>query len=141
MARSICLFLSAILFWSSSITAQKLSPVVSVGGSVRIVVIVLDSSGHPMTDLRQQDFTVFDDDVIRPIRAFAAVNEEKRPPAFQAVNLRSATQWFTANVPRYEMTFDAASAPESKKYHRVAVKVDRPDLRIITSQGYYVGRN
>jgi hypothetical protein len=144
MAKTICLFLSAILLSSSPVLTQQASlrdPTVSNGG-VRLVVIVLDSSGHPVTDLREQDFTVFDDELIRPIRVFATVNENenKRSPALRAVEMRSATQSSTANVPRYEITFDAALASELKEYHRVAVKVDRPDLRIITSQGYYAAR-
>jgi hypothetical protein len=142
MARSICLFLSAILLSSSPAFTQQASlrdPIVS-NGAVRLVVIVLDSSGHPVTDLRQKDFTVFDDEFIRPIRVFAAVGENKGSPKLRAVEMRSNTQASAANVPRYEITFDAAVASELKEYHRVEVKVDRPDLQIITSRGYLVVR-
>jgi hypothetical protein len=143
MAKSICLFLSVIMLSSSPVLTQKVSlrdPTVSNGG-VRLVVIVLDSSGHSVTDLRQQDFTVFDDDLIRPVRAFAAVPETNGSPAVQAVTLRSTSQSLRIKVPRYEITFDAALAPDMKEYHKVEVKVDRPDLRIITSRGYYVGQD
>jgi hypothetical protein len=143
MAKSICLLLSAILLSSSPVLTQQATlrdPTVS-NGIVRLVVMVLDSSGHPVTDLRQQDFTVFDDDFIRPIRFFATVNENKSSPTLRAVEMRSVTQASAANVPRYEITFDAALTSELKEYHRVAVKVDRPDLRIITSRGYFVARN
>jgi hypothetical protein len=142
MTKTICLFLSAILLSSSPVLSQQASlpdPIVSNGG-VRLVVIVLDSSGHPVTDLRQNDFTVFDDELIRPIKAFVAITEAKVSPALQTVALPSTPRSLPANVSRYEITFDAALASELKEYHRVAVKVDRPDLRIITSQGYYAAR-
>jgi hypothetical protein len=109
-------------------------------GCVRLVVIVLDSSGHPVTDLRQNDFTVFDDELIRPIKAFVAITEAKGSPALQTVALPSTARSLAANVSRYEITFDALSAPALKGYHTVAVKVDRPNLRIITSQRYYAAR-
>jgi hypothetical protein len=102
--------------------------------------ILLDSSGHPVTDLRQNDFTVFDDELIRPIKAFVAITEAKGSPALQTVALPSTARSLAANVSRYEITFDALSAPALKGYHTVAVKVDRPNLRIITSQRYYAAR-
>jgi hypothetical protein len=140
MKKQACLGLSAVLFSTPMLRAQD----VSVGqaradGSVRFLVVVTTKSGQPVADLRQQDFTVFDDDVIRPIRSFRTI-----PAAKKQGGSHTFTAASMANLPRepigisstYEVIFDGAKSSGRREFHEVGIKVDRPNLEVATRPGY-----
>jgi hypothetical protein len=96
-------------------------------GSVRFVVVVTTKSGQPVADLRQQDFTVFDDDVIRPIRSFRTIPAAKKQGAnhtFTAVSMENSPRGPMAIgiSSTYEVIFDGAKSsgrrPVSRSWHQ-----------------------
>lgn len=117
-----------ILLLSTSITpAQDLTVAqANADGSVRLLVAVTTKTGHPVTDLREQDFTVFDGDVIRQIREF-------RPVSMNSSTARTS--------PIYELIFDGARSSGRREFHEVGIRVDRRDLKVITRQGYLTSAN
>ncbi|NYF52475.1 hypothetical protein [Tunturiibacter gelidoferens] len=148
MDKRVCFLslLSAVLICNCSPTYAQQSSFVErlPNGGVRFVVVVADGSGRPVTDLQQQDFTVFDDNLIRPIRAFVMVTGRKRTNegygVIREAALRSGGRDELLKLfPRYEITFDEPIDLRAKEYREVGIKVDRPGLKIITGQGYYVG--
>jgi hypothetical protein len=117
-----------VLLLSTSITrAQDLTVAQAhADGSVRLLVAVTTKTGQPVTDLREQDFTVFDGDVIRQIIWF-------RPVPMNSSTARTS--------PIYELTFDGARSSGHREFHEVGIRVDRPDLKVITRQGYLTSAN
>ena len=111
-------------------------------GSVRFLVVVTTKSGQPVADLRQQDFTVFDDDVIRPIRSFRTTLAAKK----QGGELYLHSSQYGKICPRepmaigifstYEVIFDGAKSSGRRRFHQVGIKVDRPNLEVATRPGY-----
>ena len=79
MKKQACLGLSAVLFSTLMLRAQAVSVAQArADGSVRFLVVVTTTqSGQPVADLRKQDFTVFDDDDIRPIKSFRTIPTSK----------------------------------------------------------------
>ena len=63
----------AILASLSPLSAQDAQPLKSKAEEVLLDVVVRDKKGAPLTNLTQSDFTVFDNGVARPIRAFRLV--------------------------------------------------------------------
>jgi hypothetical protein len=110
-------------------------------GSVRFLVVVTTKSGQPVADLRQQDFTVFDDDVIRPIRSFRTILAAKKQggshtfTAASMSNLPGEPMAIGISV-TYEVVFDGAKSSGRREFHEVGIKVDRPNLEIATRPGY-----
>jgi hypothetical protein len=110
-------------------------------GSVRFVVVVTTKSGQPVADLRQQDFTVFDDDVIRPIRSFRTIPAAKQQGGnhtFTAISMEdSAREPMAIGISStYEVIFDGAKSSGRRQFHEVGIKVDRPNLEVATRPGY-----
>jgi hypothetical protein len=140
MKKQACLGLSAVLFSTLMLRAQDVSVAQArADGSVRFLVVVTTKSGQPVADLRQQDFTVFDDDVIRPIRSFRTI-----PAAKKQGGSHTFTAASMANLPRepigisstYEVIFDGAKSSGRREFHEVGIKVDRPNLEVATRPGY-----
>ena len=134
MKKQACLGLSAVLFSTLMLRAQDVSVAQArADGSVRFLVEVTTKSGQPVADLRQQDFTVFDDDVIRPIRSFRTIPAAKKQSGSHTFITASM-----ANLPRepmaigisstYEVIFDGAKSSGRREFHEVGIKVDRPNL-------------
>jgi hypothetical protein len=142
MKKQACLGLSAVLFSTLMLRAQDVSVAQArADGSVRFLVVVTTKSGQPVADLRQQDFTVFDDDAIRPIRSFRTI-----PAAKKQGGSHTFTTASMANLPRepmaigisstYEVIFDGAKSSGRREFHEVGIKVDRPNLEVATRPGY-----
>jgi hypothetical protein len=140
MKKQACLGLSALLISTLMLRAQDVSVAQArADGSVRFLVVVTTKSGQPVADLRQQDFTVFDDDVIRPIRSFRTI-----PAAKKQGGSHTSAAASMANLPRepigisstYEVIFDGAKSSGRREFHEVGIKVDRPNLEVATRPGY-----
>jgi len=140
MTKQASLGLSAVLFSTLMLRAQDVSVAQArADGSVRFLVVVTTKSGQPVADLRQQDFTVLDDDVIRPIRSFRTI-----PAAKKQGGSHTFTAASMANLPRepigisstYEVIFDGAKSSGRREFHEVGIKVDRPNLEVATRPGY-----
>jgi hypothetical protein len=147
MDKRVCLVLSATFLCNLTAHAQQtLFTEAQMSRSICFVVVVADRFGRPVTDLRQQDFTVFDNNSIRPIMAFKAITGTKRQdegsPFMLAATMLSATATDALRMfPRYEITFDPAIARRSNEYHQVKIRVDKPDLKVVTSDVYYAQPN
>jgi hypothetical protein len=128
----------AVLLSTSLAMAQELSVVQArLDGSVRFLVAVTTQSGEPVTDLRKQDFTVFDGDVIRPIKSFRVISALPRrygDPLIRTAALGVPTK--SSSSPVYEVIFDGARSRGPRQFHEVGIKVDQPNLEITTSTGY-----
>ena len=142
MKKQACLGLSAVLFSTLMLRAQDVSVAQArADGSVRFLVVVTTKSGQPVADLRQQDFTVFDDDVIRPIRSFRTILAAKKQggshtfTAASMSNLPGEPMAIGISV-TYEVVFDGAKSSGRREFHEVGIKVDRPNLEIATRPGY-----
>jgi hypothetical protein len=137
-----CLGLSAVLFSTLMLRAQDVSVAQArADGSVRFVVVVTTKSGQPVGDLRQQDFTVFDDDVIRPITSFRTIPAAKKQGGnhtFTAVSLENSSREPVAIriSSTYEVIFDGAKSSGRRQFHEVGIKIDRPNLEVATWPGY-----
>jgi hypothetical protein len=118
MDKRVCLVLAATLLCGLRAYTQQ-APLTQdpMKRSICFGVVVENHSGRPVTDLRQQDFKVVDNKSIRPIIAFRIITETKRP--------------------EYEITFDRATGGQPNEYHSVDIQVDRPNLVVIASPGYY----
>jgi hypothetical protein len=118
MNKRVCLFLAATLFCGLRAYTQQAplteDPMRRTSG---FVVVVKAQSGSPVTDLQQQDFKVLDNNSIRPIVGYRVITKTKRP--------------------RYEITFERATGGRPNEYHRVDIRVDRPNLRVLAPLGYY----
>ena len=132
-----CLSLAATLVLSATGLAQRPSlDTAQTNGSVRVVVVVTDKSGSPVADLTYENFRLFDNDAIRPIRSFRVIRDAQPASASPFVRV-SGSQDEGARV-LYEIVFDAAVGEPSKEYHRIAVQVYRAGLQIMLSRdGYY----
>jgi hypothetical protein len=105
-------------------------------------VIVTTNAGVPVSDLQQQDFTVYDNDKAIPITSFRYVTEaEDRLPKASLTRVSgvqpTATVEKPGGFPRYEITFVAAKSRKVNAYHEVGIKVNRPDLVLKARQGYF----
>jgi hypothetical protein len=84
MVKRGCLSFVAVLLLSVIGYAQKSSlDAAQADGSVRVVVVVADKSGSPVADLAYEDFRLFDNDAVRPIRSFRVIRDAQ--PARQAL--------------------------------------------------------
>jgi hypothetical protein len=140
MKKQACLGLSAVLFSTLMLRAQDVSVAQARGdGSVRFLVVVTTKSGQPVADLRQQDFTVFDDDVIRPIRSFRTIPAAKKQGGshtFTAASMANLLREPIGTSSTYEVIFDGAKSSGRREFHEVGIKVDRPNLEVATRPGY-----
>jgi hypothetical protein len=141
MKKRLCLRLFAVLISTLMVKAQDVSVAQArADGSVRFLIVVTTKSGQPVVDLREEDFTVFDDDVIRPIRSFRTIDgpEKQDRHLFTIVTLANPSEDSSAKGTgvTYEIIFDGAKSPGRRQFHEVGIEVDRPNLEIITSPGY-----
>ena len=118
MDKRVCLVLAATLLCGLRAYTQQ-APLTEdpMRRSSGFVVVVKTQSGRPVTDLQQQDFKVFDNNSIRPIIGFRVITKTERP--------------------RYEITFERATGGRPNEYHRVDIRVDRPNLSVLAPLGYY----
>jgi hypothetical protein len=142
MDKRICLSLLISLLCSLPCQAQQKSVAEPQINPVTFIVIVTTKSGRPVTDLQQQDFTVFDNGSIRPIQYFHAIGGTRKPAGTNPLitvgsTLSASSSGGSWSFPRYEITFNGASAAKANEYHEVGIKVDRPALRVLARQGYY----
>ena len=143
MDKRICLFLLTSLLCNLPGQAQQKAVAEPHINPVTFIVIVTTKSGTPVTDLQQQDFTVFDNGSIRPIQYFHAIGGTKKPAGINplitvGITLSASNSDGSGLFPRYEITLNAASAAKANEYHQVEVRVDRPGLRVVLErQGYY----
>jgi hypothetical protein len=144
MDRRAWLSLAAIPLLHIVSYAQPCSEVeVQATRSERFVVIVTTKSGSPVSDLQEQDFKVFDNNSLRPIKFLKVVNgSQKNVQTYPVTGVSrtrqdSNTRDRLGSFPRYEITFSAAPALRPKEYHEVGIWVGRPDLEVWTRQGYY----
>ena len=144
MDRRAWLSLAAIPLLNIVSYAQRCSVVeVQATRSERFVVIVTTKSGSPVSDLREQDFKVFDNNSLRPINVFKVVNgSQKNVQTYSLTGVSSMRQDSNArdrlgSFPRYEITFISAPALRSNEYHEVGIWVGRPDVEVWARQGYY----
>ena len=82
MSLNACLggFLGLALLMVAATSAQQSEPAAPPnGGRIDLDVVVTPKSGPPVGDLQQQDFTVLDNKVPRPIASFRAVNGRNAP--------------------------------------------------------------
>jgi hypothetical protein len=109
-------------------------------GTVRLRIFVTAKSGDAVTNLRRQDFTIYDRGAIQPITSFRVVLP-KRQQGKQGVVTVSLKRSEDANSPAdiyplYEISFEGARSRGPREFHQIEVRVDRPNLRVETSQGY-----
>ena len=142
MKKQLCLGLSAFLLSTLILKAQDVSVAQArADGTVRFLVAVKTRSGQPVVDLREQDFTVFEGDLIRPIRSFRKVFAPKKQDGshiFTTVTLTNPTEKSSAESTSstYELVFDGARSRGPRQFHEVGIKVDKPNLEVVTSLGY-----
>lgn len=76
-----CLFFFLPLLFNASVTAQQSSPPAEppIITKIYLDVVVTAKSGPPVSGLQQQDFTLIDNKVPRPITAFQALNGNQAP--------------------------------------------------------------
>jgi hypothetical protein len=143
MDKRIRLFLLASLLCNLPGQAQRKPVAEPQVNPVTFIVIVMTNSGTPITDLQQQDFTIFDNGAIRSIQSFRAIGGTKKQAEINPLitvgsTISASNSEVSGFFPRYEITFNAASAAKANEYHQVEVRVDRPSLRVVLErQGYY----
>jgi hypothetical protein len=141
--KSMLVVLGTFLFCVTAGSALQAPPAdTSTPRSIHLNVVVTTKSGQPVTDLQQRDFTIFDNNSTRTIRAFRAgimspKPQEGTPPIKFAGEESKAGAYDTLEVFQYEISFDAPCAERANEYHRVEVKVDKPNLIVRARQGYY----
>lgn len=74
----------------------------AVADVVAVDVIASDNSGQPVTDLKAEDFTIFEDGKEQPIRAFNSQHASANEPGGAPVTFNLPDNVFT-NVPRYQV--------------------------------------
>jgi VWFA-related protein len=68
------LLLLVPLLYTAAASAQQSSPQIRpAGGDIHLDIVVTPKSGPPVADLRQQDFTLLDNNSSQPITSFAAI--------------------------------------------------------------------
>jgi VWFA-related protein len=83
-ARTACAVMAISLLGAHGGDAQQQPPQASFRSRITIVpldVRVLDRNGKPVTDLKQEDFTIFEDEVPQPIRYFSSQSLSAQTPA------------------------------------------------------------
>jgi hypothetical protein len=134
--RRACLWLAFVLGGGLAVAQQPTKG--TVPRTVRVYVLVTTASGRPVTDLRAQDFSLWDNNVL-----------QKRVTSFRLIRVNSShlpQMAFVSTEPQtghdsevlaYELTFDAPVAARTNEYHSLGVKVDRQKLNVLAPQGYY----
>ena len=139
MVKRGCLSLAAVLLLSVTGYAQKSSTdATPADGSVRVIVVVTDNTGSPVADLAYEEFRLFDNDAVHPIRSFRVIRDTRPASASPFVRVSDSKDAGARVLPVYEIVFDAAVGERPNEYHRIAVQVKRAGLQILVSRdGYY----
>jgi hypothetical protein len=129
--------LSTSLIWAQDVSVAQARH----DGTVRLLISVTTKSGEPVTDLQEQDFTVYEGFVTHPIRYFQSYSAPKSQHGRHSltnVTLRTSdgTHSPLGSSPLYELTFVGAKPTGQREFHEVGVQVDRSNLEITTSAGY-----
>lgn len=120
---------SALLFLALGLGSQ-----LSFAGQPRLLtVIVVTGDGYLVTDLLEKDFTVFEQNSIRPITSFRAFRGEcELWPAISYVDFsRKGANRVLDCLPRYELSFDNAT---TMPHESPQIKINRPGLKIFLSR-------
>ena len=83
---------------------------------ITIDAIVRDSSGQPVLDLDESDFTLFENGVQQTVESLALVK---------------------SSVPPYYLLGYRSTTAADGRFRRLEVRVDRPDVRVASRTGYY----
>jgi hypothetical protein len=120
--------LSTLMARAQDVPAAQARP----DGSVRLLIAVTTRAGQPVVGLGEQDFTVFDGNLVRPIRSFRPISSlEKQKGQYV---MTSVSQFHPAGT--YEVIFEGVKARGRRQFHEVGIKVDRQNLEVVTSPGY-----
>jgi hypothetical protein len=114
----------------------------AVSRNVRFNVVVTTVSGQCVTDLQQQNFTIFDNNSTQAITSFGAItvspNRVKVPHLVYAAGNGANSGCYEHGVLfQYEITFSVPSDARRNEYRSVGIRVDSPNLIVQTRQGYY----
>jgi hypothetical protein len=131
-----------VLFITTASSQQAFIDSGSVSRNVRFNVVVTTASGQCVTDLQQQDFTIFDNNSTQAITSFRAItvnpNRVKVSHRVYVVGNGADTGCYEQGVLfQYEITFNVPSDARRNEYRSVGIRVDRPNLNVQTRQGYY----
>lgn len=135
--------LAVIVLCMTTASAQQTS---SKGGAasraVRLNVVVTTASGQCVTDLQQNDFKVFDDNLPQPITSFKTVTISPKQievpdRAYSYGNGAKNGCYEQGELFQYEITFNVPKDAPPNEYHGVEVKVYKPNLTVRTRRGYF----
>ncbi len=133
--------LTAMVVWSTTAFARQASEGGSASRSIRVNVIVATADGQCVTDLQQQDFKIYDNNSIQPITSFGAVIIGAKPKLPRLVYISGDGAYRRCyeqgELFQYELTFNVPENALPNEYHRVEVKVNKPNLVVRTRDGYY----
>jgi len=123
LSSRLCRFLFATLLTAAAATAQQSKPPAPPNeGTIDLDVVVTPKSGPPVGDLQQQDFTLLDDKVPRPIASFKAVNGRNAP--IEIILVIDAINATYLNVSYQRMQIDKfLHADEGRLAHPMALAV------------------
>lgn len=134
--------LAAILFFTKILPARQIPPEAS--GTTRAIhlnVVVTTAAGRCVTDLQEQNLTIFDNDSAQRITSFKAVKIGSRvstPRLIDVADSRSTTGCYEeGELFLYELSFQALTDEKPSRYHSIGVRVDRQNLIVQARQGYY----
>lgn len=131
--RRTCLWLALVMSGGLAVAQQETKG--TVPPTVRVYVLVTTSSGEPVTDLGEQDFSLWDNNVV-PMRitSFRLIRINSSRLSFVSAEPQNAQD---RDVVAYELTFHAAVGKQPNEYHSLGVKVDRAKVNVLARQGYY----
>src|SRR5271168_879344 len=71
--------LPALLLYVGALAAQEAVPTATASSRIDLGVVVRQASGHLVTNLQQQDFTILDSKTPRPITSFHSPGAAQTP--------------------------------------------------------------
>jgi hypothetical protein len=111
-------------------------------GKMKIDVVVTDQAGQPVAGLARQDFTVFDNNKVRPILSFRAVDgttgdgtstgDGRSDPQVEIILVVDVT-----NTSLDVVSHERDQIEQFLRRNGGRVRVDRPGLKLRTSAGHY----
>jgi VWFA-related protein len=116
-------FLLATLLIGAAASAQQIKPPAQPNdGRIDLDVVVTPKSGPPVGDLQEQDFTLLDNKVPRPITSFKAINGRAAP--IKIILVIDAVNAAYMNVSYQRMQIDKfLRADEGRLAHPIALAV------------------
>jgi TonB family protein len=100
----------------SAVAAVRQSRIVRVDAIV-VDAVVSDQSGQPVLDLRKDDFKLSENGVPQTLESLSVVR--------------------TGPTPFYLLSYRSNSGAPPGRFRRIEIRVDRPDMRVQSRQGYY----